>query len=96
MDDVWKFTYSRSYPNKVVANIPIFHSISSFMGFSSFILSLFFLEETYPPLILVAKAAELRRKNKELGNSRQTRGDRGRFQGTGRQERSKTAQDSLH
>ncbi|KUJ18669.1 MFS general substrate transporter [Mollisia scopiformis] len=41
--------------------------ISSFMGFSSFILSLFFLEETYPPLILVTKAAELRRRTKNWG-----------------------------
>jgi DHA1 family multidrug resistance protein-like MFS transporter len=35
--------------------------ISSFMGFLSFILTLFFLPETYPPVILVEKAAELRR-----------------------------------
>jgi MFS transporter, DHA1 family, multidrug resistance protein len=38
--------------------------ISSFMGFSAFILALFFLEETYPPLILVRKASELRRLTK--------------------------------
>jgi DHA1 family multidrug resistance protein-like MFS transporter len=37
------------------------------MGFSSFILSLLFLEETYPPLILVAKAAALRRRTKNWG-----------------------------
>jgi DHA1 family multidrug resistance protein-like MFS transporter len=41
--------------------------ITSFMGFSAFILALFFLEETYPPLILVAKASELRRKTKNWG-----------------------------
>jgi len=41
--------------------------ISSFMGFSAFILALFFLEETYPPLILVAKASELRRLTKNWG-----------------------------
>ncbi|KAG0650800.1 putative transporter [Hyphodiscus hymeniophilus] len=41
--------------------------ISSFMGFSSFLLSLFFLDETYPPLILVAKASELRRVTKNWG-----------------------------
>ncbi|KAG6360127.1 hypothetical protein INS49_011183 [Diaporthe citri] len=36
--------------------------ITSFMGFASFGLDLLFLEETYPPQILVAKAAELRRR----------------------------------
>lgn len=36
--------------------------ITSFMGFASFGLDLIFLEETYPPQILVAKAAELRRR----------------------------------
>lgn len=36
--------------------------ITSFMGFLSFGLDLLFLEETYPPQILVAKAAELRRR----------------------------------
>lgn len=36
--------------------------ITSFMGFFSFGLDLIFLEETYPPQILVAKAAELRRR----------------------------------
>jgi DHA1 family multidrug resistance protein-like MFS transporter len=41
--------------------------ISSFMGFSSFILALFFLDESYPPLILVAKASELRRKTRNWG-----------------------------
>ncbi|CZR50320.1 related to fluconazole resistance protein [Phialocephala subalpina] len=41
--------------------------ITSFMGFSAFILALFFLEETYPPLILVGKAAELRRRTKNWG-----------------------------
>lgn len=41
--------------------------ISSFMGFSAFILSLFFLDETYPPLILVTKASQLRRVTKNWG-----------------------------
>jgi DHA1 family multidrug resistance protein-like MFS transporter len=41
--------------------------ISSFMGFSAFILALFFLDETYPPLILVGKAAELRILTKNWG-----------------------------
>jgi MFS transporter, DHA1 family, multidrug resistance protein len=36
--------------------------ISSFMGFTAFILTLFFLPETYEPVILVSKASELRRK----------------------------------
>jgi DHA1 family multidrug resistance protein-like MFS transporter len=40
--------------------------ISSFVGFSAFILALFFLE-TYPPLILVSKASELRRLTKNWG-----------------------------
>ncbi|KAE8447016.1 hypothetical protein EG329_011150 [Mollisiaceae sp. DMI_Dod_QoI] len=41
--------------------------ITSFMGFSAFIACLFFLEETYAPLILVSKAAELRRLTKNWG-----------------------------
>jgi DHA1 family multidrug resistance protein-like MFS transporter len=41
--------------------------ISSFMGFSGFIFALFFLDETYAPLILVGKAAELRRLTKNWG-----------------------------
>lgn len=41
--------------------------ISSFMGFSAFILAFFFLDETYPPLILVAKASALRRRTKNWG-----------------------------
>lgn len=36
--------------------------ITAIMGFFSFVLDLLFLEETYPPQILVAKAAELRRR----------------------------------
>jgi MFS transporter, DHA1 family, multidrug resistance protein len=39
----------------------------SIMGFVSFILDLIFLRETYPPLILVEKAAELRRRTKNWG-----------------------------
>ncbi|KAG0652457.1 putative transporter [Hyphodiscus hymeniophilus] len=37
------------------------------MGFVAFFLDLFFLEETYPPQILVSKAAELRRRTKNWG-----------------------------
>lgn len=39
----------------------------SFMGFLSFGLCLIFLEETYPPVILVAKASELRRRTLNWG-----------------------------
>ncbi|KAK8166670.1 major facilitator superfamily [Phyllosticta citrichinensis] len=41
--------------------------IVAFMGFLSFGLNLIFLEETYPPTILVAKASELRRRTKNWG-----------------------------
>ncbi|KAK4120843.1 MFS general substrate transporter [Parathielavia appendiculata] len=41
--------------------------IVSFMGFLAFFLNLFFLEETYPPTILVGKAAELRRRTLNWG-----------------------------
>jgi DHA1 family multidrug resistance protein-like MFS transporter len=41
--------------------------ISSFMGFSALILCLIFLEETYPPAILVGKASELRKRTKNWG-----------------------------
>ena len=41
--------------------------ISSFMGFLTFALLLFFLEETYPPVVLINKAAELRRRTKNWG-----------------------------
>lgn len=37
------------------------------MGFTAFFLDLIFLEETYPPIILVSKAAELRRRTKNWG-----------------------------
>lgn len=37
------------------------------IGFFCFTLNLFFLEETYPPVILVSKAAELRRRTKNWG-----------------------------
>ncbi|KAH6713033.1 MFS multidrug transporter-like protein [Leptodontidium sp. 2 PMI_412] len=37
------------------------------MGFAAFFIDLFFLEETYPPIILVGKAAELRRRTKNWG-----------------------------
>jgi DHA1 family multidrug resistance protein-like MFS transporter len=41
--------------------------ISSFMGFASFALLLLFMEETYPPVILINKASELRRRTKNWG-----------------------------
>lgn len=41
--------------------------IVAIMGFVSFGLNLFFLKETYPPVILVEKAAELRRRTKNWG-----------------------------
>lgn len=37
------------------------------MGFSAFFIDLIFLEETYPPVILISKAAELRRRTKNWG-----------------------------
>jgi DHA1 family multidrug resistance protein-like MFS transporter len=37
------------------------------MGFVAFFFDLVFLEETYPPVILIAKAAELRRRTKNWG-----------------------------
>lgn len=39
----------------------------SIMGFAAFVLDLFFLEETYPPVILISKASELRRRTKNWG-----------------------------
>jgi DHA1 family multidrug resistance protein-like MFS transporter len=41
--------------------------IPAFMGFFAFILDLFFLNESYPPVILVGKASELRRRTKNWG-----------------------------
>ncbi|KAF2792678.1 MFS general substrate transporter [Melanomma pulvis-pyrius CBS 109.77] len=41
--------------------------ISGIMGFASFGLLVLFLEETYPPVVLVQKAAELRRRTKNWG-----------------------------
>jgi DHA1 family multidrug resistance protein-like MFS transporter len=41
--------------------------IPAIMGFLGLGLSLLFLEETYPPVILVAKAADLRRRTKNWG-----------------------------
>ncbi|POR32931.1 Putative transporter, partial [Tolypocladium paradoxum] len=41
--------------------------VPSFMGFAAFILDFVFLEETYPPVILISKAAELRRRTKNWG-----------------------------
>ncbi|KAH7093444.1 major facilitator superfamily domain-containing protein [Paraphoma chrysanthemicola] len=41
--------------------------ISALMGFAAFALLFFFLEETYPPVVLINKAAELRRRTKNWG-----------------------------
>ncbi|KAI9712541.1 MAG: hypothetical protein M1812_006850 [Candelaria pacifica] len=41
--------------------------IITMMGFLSFGLNLLFLQETYPPILLVSKAAELRRRTKNWG-----------------------------
>jgi MFS transporter, DHA1 family, multidrug resistance protein len=41
--------------------------LTAIMGFAAFFLNLFFLEETYPPVILVSKAAELRRRTRNWG-----------------------------
>lgn len=41
--------------------------IVAIMGFVAFFLDFFFLEETYPPVILISKAAELRRRTKNWG-----------------------------
>lgn len=44
-----------------------FQYISAFMGFVAFGLLLLFMEETYPPVVLINKAAELRRRTKNWG-----------------------------
>ncbi|KAB8230386.1 hypothetical protein ETB97_000504 [Aspergillus alliaceus] len=41
--------------------------IPAFMGFFAFLLNVFFLKESYPPVVLIAKAAELRRRTKNWG-----------------------------
>ncbi|KAJ8112631.1 hypothetical protein ONZ43_g5349 [Nemania bipapillata] len=41
--------------------------ITSFMGFFAFTLDLFFMSESYPPVVLVQKAAELRRRTLNWG-----------------------------
>lgn len=41
--------------------------LTAIMGFTAFMLNLLFLEETYPPVILVSKASELRRRTKNWG-----------------------------
>lgn len=41
--------------------------LASIMGFTAFALDLVFLEETYPPVILISKASELRRRTKNWG-----------------------------
>ncbi|OJJ96396.1 hypothetical protein ASPACDRAFT_81568 [Aspergillus aculeatus ATCC 16872] len=41
--------------------------IPAFMGYAAFVLNVFFLRESYPPVILVSKASELRRRTKNWG-----------------------------
>lgn len=41
--------------------------IPAFMGFAAFLLNVFFLKESYPPVVLVGKASELRRRTKNWG-----------------------------
>ncbi|KAJ5546097.1 MFS general substrate transporter [Penicillium frequentans] len=41
--------------------------IPAFMGYAAFVLNLFFLKESYPPVVLIAKASELRRRTKNWG-----------------------------
>ncbi|RAK99892.1 MFS transporter [Aspergillus ibericus CBS 121593] len=41
--------------------------IPAFMGYAAFVMNTFFLKESYPPVILVSKAAELRRRTKNWG-----------------------------
>ncbi|KAI2968232.1 hypothetical protein CBS147323_4424 [Aspergillus niger] len=41
--------------------------IPAFMGYAAFVLNMFFLKESYPPIILVSKASELRRRTKNWG-----------------------------
>ncbi|KAF7714660.1 MFS-type transporter [Penicillium ucsense] len=41
--------------------------IPAFMGFAAFVMNLFFLKESYPPVVLVDKASELRRRTKNWG-----------------------------
>jgi DHA1 family multidrug resistance protein-like MFS transporter len=41
--------------------------IAGLMGASALVACLVFMQETYPPLILVAKASELRRKTRNWG-----------------------------
>jgi DHA1 family multidrug resistance protein-like MFS transporter len=41
--------------------------LTAIMGWVAFILDLLFLEETYPPIILVSKAQEMRRRTKNWG-----------------------------
>ncbi|KAL4802143.1 MFS general substrate transporter [Aspergillus unguis] len=41
--------------------------IPAIMGYAAFVLNIFFLKESYPPVILVSKASELRRRTKNWG-----------------------------
>ncbi|CAP99025.1 hypothetical protein E8E15_003350 [Penicillium rubens] len=41
--------------------------IPAFMGFAAFLLNVVFLKESYPPVVLVDKASELRRRTKNWG-----------------------------
>lgn len=41
--------------------------IPAFMGYAAFVMNLFFLKESYPPVVLVDKASALRRRTKNWG-----------------------------
>jgi DHA1 family multidrug resistance protein-like MFS transporter len=41
--------------------------LTGIMGATAFVLDLFFLEETYPPVVLIGKAAELRQRTRNWG-----------------------------
>lgn len=41
--------------------------IPAFMGYAAFVMNLFLLKESYPPVVLVDKASELRRRTKNWG-----------------------------
>lgn len=56
-----------TYPTTYHDCILILHSCLGIMGFVAFGLNLVFLSESYPPEILVSKAAELRRRTKNWG-----------------------------
>lgn len=65
----WRWTVSPCPQLHVVcfANVASQEYLTSIMGFAAFGLNLIFLKESYPPVILVSKASELRRRTKNWG-----------------------------